>query len=351
MGLAAAAASLSLMLIAGISSDSAAQEVRKLRVTLQLPITNHLGKNLKMFEEIVERETEGRIDVEIFDKAQLYRDNEVIEAVSSGKIEMGTVALNQFNKHVPAVDIFGQPFMFNLPPILKVATSPGNSIRKRLDEAMVKTTGTVPLWWQPYGTTVFFSRERTGIRRPHRIEGRDVRVISSAEGEFIKQCNGKPHRIPGSKQFDALKEGKVELGITGVTGVRSRNLWQVTETITKTNHSAIEFVVVINQQVWTSLGERDQDIVSKAAVTVERDLRENYAKIEEAAYAFAREKKMTIVEVAPNDLIEWRACGARMVDQFLARSGELGQKLMADYGRLRLDPCCSSGPPGQFTRH
>mgnify|MGYP000007607716 CR=1 FL=1 len=50
---------------------------------------------------------------------------------------MGTVALNQFRAHVPAVDIFGQPFMFNLAPILKVATSPSNDIRKRLDEAGV----------------------------------------------------------------------------------------------------------------------------------------------------------------------------------------------------------------------
>ena len=334
-----------------ISSPTAAQPERKLRVTLQLPITNHLGRNLTAFKEIVEKQTEGRISIEIFDKAQLYRDNEVIDAVRNGKIEMGTVALNQFRAHVPAVDIFGQPFMFNLAPILKVATSPSNDIRKRLDEAIVKKTGTVPLWWQPYGTTVFFSRGSEGIRQPQRIKGRKVRVISAAEGEFIGLCTGLPNRIPGSKQFAALENGTVELGITGVSGVRSRNLWQVTDTITKTNHSAIEFVVIINQAVWSSLGERDRDIISKAAVSVERQLRDGYADIETASYAFAREKNMTIVEVAPNDLLEWRACSARMLDQFLARSGELGQRLMADYGRLRLDPCCSSGPPGRFTRH
>ena len=336
--------------IAGIS-DVGAQSVRKLRITLQLPITNHLGTNLVAFKEIVERETNNRFEIEIFDKAQLYRDNQVIEAVSGGKIEMGVVALNQYRDTVPAVDIFGQPFMFNLPALLDEATRPDQVIRQRLDPAILAATGTRPLWWQPYGSSVFFSRGRKGITRPQHVDDRKVRVLSEGDGDFIRMCGGLPSRIPGSKQHQALQEGAVEMGITGVVGVNSRKLYEVTDTITKTNHSAIEFVVIINETVWKSLKAEDQSIIQQAAHKVEKDLREKFAAVEKKAYAFAAEKQMTVVDVSPNDLIEWRACSAAMIDQFLRRSGDLGQKLMADYGRLRVDPCCSAGPPGRFTRH
>jgi hypothetical protein len=33
----------------------------------------------------------------------------------------------------------------------------------------------------------------------------------------------------------------------------------------------------------------------------------------------------------------------------MSRAGELGQRLMDAYGRLRTQPCCSAGTPGAFT--
>jgi TRAP-type C4-dicarboxylate transport system substrate-binding protein len=80
-----------------LPSTAHAQPV-KLRITLQLPITNHLGVNLKQFKEEVESKTGGAIVAEIFDRARLYKDNEALAAVSSGAVEMGTVGLSQFRK-------------------------------------------------------------------------------------------------------------------------------------------------------------------------------------------------------------------------------------------------------------
>ena len=42
-----------------------AMAAKVLRVTLQLPMNNHLGRNLLMFKEDVERETGGEVRVEV----------------------------------------------------------------------------------------------------------------------------------------------------------------------------------------------------------------------------------------------------------------------------------------------
>src|SRR5215831_7758161 len=57
----------------------------KLRVTLQVPVTSHIGANLKQFKGEVEKGTENAISIEIFDRGQLYIDERVIDAVSSGE--------------------------------------------------------------------------------------------------------------------------------------------------------------------------------------------------------------------------------------------------------------------------
>ena len=67
---------------------SSVQAAEKMRISLQLPLKSHLGQNLLVFEKEVEARTQGAIDVEIYDSAQLYKDKEVPAAVGSGAIEM-----------------------------------------------------------------------------------------------------------------------------------------------------------------------------------------------------------------------------------------------------------------------
>lgn len=337
--------SLSLSIV-----ETKSQDRIHLRHTLQLPITNHLGTNLVRFKEIIEQESGGRITFEVFDKAQLYKDNEVIDAVSSGKIEMGTVALNKFDSMIPAVNIFGQPFLFNSDTLVREATRPTSAIREPIDNAIRAVVGVEPLWWQPYGTEVIFSKNGLSVASPAAVQGKRVRVLSEAGKQFMGLCGAEGILVSGSKQKEAYETGKVDMGFTGITGVDSRELWQVSDTVTKTHHSVIEFVVIINGKIWRSLSESDRQLITNASLKVEEELRESYAAIEETAYKFATEKEMRIVELGPNDVADWRVCSADMLFDFLNTAGELGQRMMDAYGKLRMDPCCNEGPAGIFTR-
>ena len=321
----------------------------KLRITLQLPITNHLGVNLTRFKEEVEGTTGGAIAVEIVDRARLYKDNEALAAVSSGAIEMGTVGLSQFHKKVPALEVFAQPFLFNFEALVGAAAGPDSEIRRLLDKAVLETTGVRVLWWQSYGQSVFFSKGRDA-RTPAAIGGQKIRVFGDNMANFTRYCGGIPFVISASDQHRALRDGTVDMAMTGVTGVTARELWKVTDTITRTEHAALEFVVIINDKVWQSLGENHKAAVTAAARKAEQELRRRMAEIEAKAYAFARDKGMKVYDLTPNEVAEWRACSAPIVEDYLTLAGELGRRVMAAYGKLRTQPCCTSGPSGEFTR-
>lgn len=322
----------------------------RLRVTLQLPKKSEIGVNLLQFKEEVERRAGGAVAIEVYDDSKLYTDEQVIAAVASGAIEMGITNYNQFSTAVPAIDIIGQPFLLNFEALVRAATSPEREIRQLLDVAILEATGTRVLWWQAYGSSVFYSKGRV-VTRPDQIDGQKIRVSGESYAAFMRQCGGVPLIIPGSKQHKAAKDGTVDMITTGITGLESRKLWEVTDTVTRTEHAALEFVVIINEKVWQQLPKPLQTIFLEAARKVEQDLRDGMADIEARGYDVARAKGMTIHELSADDVAEWRACGAPLMSEYMERGGELAKQLMSAYGKLRTDPCCAVGPGGAFSRH
>ena len=112
------------------------------------------------------------------------------------------------------------------------------------------------LWWQAYGSAVFLSNGG-GINSPDKIAGKKVRVFGKTLGGFVDACGAAPTLISGSEQYLAYQRGIVDIGMTGVSGVKSRKLWEVMDTITKTQHGDIEFVVVVNDEFWKKLPAED----------------------------------------------------------------------------------------------
>jgi len=319
----------------------------KLRVTLQAPVTSHIGANLEQFKGEVEKGTENAISIEIFDRGQLYIDERVIDAVSSGEIEMGVAALDQFSYRTATVDVIQLPFLFNFGALVRAATQPKSELRMLIDNAVLDATKVRVLWWQPYGSAVFFSRGREAVV-PSRIYNKKIGVFSETMTEFTRHCGGAPLMIPAAKMHDGLKDGMLDMVMAGVMSVDAHRLWTVADTITRTEHAALEFVVIINEQTWQSLAPQHRTIITEAARKAERALREQIAIMEGRAYVFARDKGMAIYELTPDQVAEWRACSAGVLDAYMKNPGDLIPEVAEAYKKLRTDPCCSSGPPGSF---
>jgi C4-dicarboxylate-binding protein DctP len=335
-------------LVLGPSGVGGAEPV-KLRITATGPITNHLGVNLVQFKKEVEKHSAGEISIEIFDNSRLYKDDQAVAAVTSGAIEMGTIGLSQFVREEPALELFTQPFLLNFEALVRAATDPDREVRKVLDKALLDRFGVRVLWLQSFGNSVFFSKGGRDARTPAGIQGQKVRSWAKNMSRFTTACGGTPVVVSSSKLFQAAKDGSVDMVMSGITMVDTRELWKVMDTVTRTEHAVLEFAVVINEKVWQSLGDRHKAVITAAGREAERELRQTIAAIEEKAYAFARSKDMKVYDLTPNEVAEWRACSAEVMDEFMDTAGETGRRLMEAYGKLRTDSCCSAGPKGEFT--
>ena len=314
--------------IAALSTSAVAAE--KMRISLQLPLTSHLGENLVLFEKEVEARTGGAIDVEIYDSATLYRDKEVPAAVGSGSIEAGVASLTQYVGDAPVVDVFYMPFLFNTEDKVRAAVAEGSVVRTVIEEEVAKTGGEI-LFWQAYGGAVMLSNGGP-IRNPDDLKGKKVRVFGKTLGDFVTAAGGAPTLISGSEQYLAYQRGTVDVGMTGVSGVKSRKLWEVMDTITVTNHADIEFVVVVNTEWFNGLSPEIQGHIRDAAAVAQEDVRNRMSQIEAEAFAAAEENGMTVVQISDEDLTAWKAVAQPVYDAYLAATGDAGQKILDAVG-------------------
>ena len=297
-----------------------------MRISLQLPLKSHLGQNLLLFKEEVESKSGGSIAVEIYDSAQLYKDKEVPAAVGSGSIEAGVASLTRYVGDIPAVDIFYQPFLFDTEAKVRKAVAKGSEIRGPIDEA-IKDTGSTVLWWQAYGGAIMLSNGGA-IKNPDDMKGKKVRVFGKTLGQFVEATGGAPTLISGSEQYLAYQRGTVDVGMTGVSGVKSRKLYEVMDTITVTNHADIEFIVVANTDWWNSLNNDQRSIISNAAAMAETSVRDKMASIEAEAYDIAKSNGMNIVVPSASDIAAFKAASGSVYDAYKEKAGSLGAQLL-----------------------
>lgn len=313
---------------------------KTLQATLAGSLRNPLSQNLVDFKNIIEEESAGSLKIEIFDDGQRYSETEGRAAASSGEIDIAVVPLGDYAGNIPAASLFQQPFLFDLKPLVLAATRPENPIRTIIEQEILDKAGVRVLYWQPYGGTVLLSNGAP-ITNPSAMVGRNVTAIDSGMANFITICGGKPHLISAPETFKALESKAADASMTGILSLKERELWRVTNTVTRLRHSEILFVVVINEKSWAGLSEDQRKLILGAAKRVEQSIWRWYALLEADTYALAEEKGMKIQELTSEDISDWRICSSSIVESFMTEAGEVADQLMATYGKLRADPCCN----------
>jgi C4-dicarboxylate-binding protein DctP len=222
-------------------------------------------------------------------------------------------------------------------------------MRKLMDTAIVETLGVRVLWWQTLGSQVFMSKG-FDVKDPAQIKNKKIRVHSGTMGSVTKHCGGIPLYLSVTKIYDALQNGTIDLTMIGAMGVQTRDLWKVIDTITRTAHATIEFLVITNERAWQSLTDGQKSILAKAAKNAERRVRQRAAKMDADVFDFARSKGVKVLDLTPDHVAEWRACSAEVLDDYMDSGGDVVRQLIRAYGDLRTDPCCTEGPEGVFTK-
>lgn len=260
----------------------------------------------------IKRRTSGRYEIEVYPSSQLGRDNDLVQGLTIGSVDMTISASSFFVKAFPRVGITYYPYTFrDADHLLAYARS---EVFRELADGVAAKTGNHFLSTSYYGTRHTTSSKSFSTCAG--MKGQKIRVPDVPVYQVMpKSCGANPAPIAFAEVYLALQNGTVDGQENPLTTIEAKKFYEVQKNIILTGHIVDHVNTVVSDRVWKKLSAEDQKIFVEVA-------REGSAKA--SAEIVAREKELidefkkrglTITEVNKADFRDASLRGAPM-EQF-----------------------------------
>lgn len=197
----------------------------KMRVSLDTNATHVRNKGTEAFAAELKKQLGGKIAVEIYPSAQLFRDRDIPKALRQNAIEMGIPGTWQLDGIEPNTAIQTLPMFYGVDAdtVHKIMDGKlGEFVNKRMEERLkVKILGK----WMDLGFQHFYSVSKP-IAKYDDLKGMKIRFPGgSANAARIKVLGGAPTLIPWPDLPLALSQGVVDAVSTTHESAFTAKLW------------------------------------------------------------------------------------------------------------------------------
>lgn len=256
---------LAAALVVALAAGGATAQTKVLRLGNVQPPTMIVQDGLHHFADLVRERTGGEIDIQIFPASQLGTEQEILEGVQLGTIEMFEGSTGSVGRFLPELEALAHPFVWrDLDHLLNVTRG---EIGRELSDKLLADYGMriLDMGWL-FGNRHLTTGDRP-VHTPEDMAGLKVRVQPTAIYlETITAMGGSPTPIDWREVYSSLQTGVVD-GQENPPGViLSANLFEVQNYLNLTGHITQSQAVVINEDVWQSLTPEQQEIVQAAAI-------------------------------------------------------------------------------------
>ena len=205
------------------------------------------------FKELAEARTEGRVRVEVYPNARLYKDKEEMEALQLGAVQMLAPSLSKFSPlGVAGFEVFDLPYLFDGYSDLRRVTE-GPVGRALLEQLEAK--GIVGLAYWDNGFKVMSANRP--LRMPADLRGLKVRIQSSTVLDAqMRALGAMPHKMAFSEVYRALQTGLVDGTENPPSNLYTQRMHEVQAHVTLSNHGYLGYAVIVNKRFWSGLSWR-----------------------------------------------------------------------------------------------
>ncbi len=236
-----------------------------------------------LLEQRVNDEMNGKVCMEVFPNSTLYNDDQVLEALLQGDVQMAAPSLSKFEQFTKTFRLFDLPFMFkNINAVDEFQTSETGQAMK---ESMTRR-GLLGLAFWHNGMKQMSANK--ALELPTDANGLKFRVQNS---DVLKAqmaaIGGSPQPMAFSEVYGALQTGVVDGQENTWSNIYGRKFFEVQDGVTETNHGIIDYLVVTSTDFMDNLPD---------------DVREQLTTIVTEVTA-ARNSESTAVNAAAKDAI------------------------------------------------
>jgi TRAP-type transport system periplasmic protein len=269
-------------------------------------------KGLVRLSELVAQRSNGTLKVQVFGDGQLGTEQESIEGVQLGTIDMFMGSSGSVGRFLPKLEAFAHPFVWrDTTHLMAVVRGP---IGDELSEELRKKTGIriVDMGWifgQRHLTT-----KSTEVRKPGDMARLKIRVQPTGIYlETIRAMGGNPTPMDFKEVYTSLQTGVLDGQENPINVIATRAFWEVQGYLMLTGHITQNQAVIIGDRVFQSLKPEHQKILVEATRDAGDYQNGILASDEKGQLDLIRSKGMKIVEP---DVDVFRAATAQVYKKF-----------------------------------
>lgn len=276
------------------------------------------GIAASLLMERVNAEMDGTMCMEVFPNSTLYTDEQVIEAMLRGDVQMAAPSLSLFESITKAYRLFDLPFMFkNIEAVDAFqASETGQAMLDAMQRRGIQGLG----YWHNGMKQISANRP---LIAPSDADGLKFRVQPSDVLVAQMQALGaSPQPMAFAEVYGALQTGVVDGQENTWSNIYGQKFFEVQDGITETNHGIIDYMVVSSVDFLDSLDAdvRDQFLTILDEVTTSRNAA--VKDVDLAARQAILDAGGSIVELTPEQRAEWVEVMKPVWEQF---ADEVGQ--------------------------
>ncbi|MGE0751785.1 MAG: TRAP transporter substrate-binding protein [Variibacter sp.] len=261
------------------------------------PLTHPLTMRTTEAMERIKKETNGRVEIQVFPNNQLGSDTDMLSQLRSGAIEFFTLSGLILSTLVPVASINGLGFVWE--SYDKVWPAMDGALGAHI-RAQIAKVGLVAMEKQYDNGYREMTSSTKPIKTPDDLKGFKIRVpVSPLWTSMFKAFDASPMSINFSEVYSALQTKVAEGQENPLSIIYFAKLYEVQKYLSETNHMWDGFWMLANGKMWNGLPKDVQEVIAKNLNQSALDQRADIAKQNDTFKADLTSKGMEFHKVDP----------------------------------------------------
>ena len=309
-----------------------------LRVNTGVPPTHHLVENVfEPWQEFVEAETDGAVQVEIYNGDTLGTLKSVLSDLSSGVYDAGVVVPTYFqDTQLFPLTIGGLAYAY---PDIETGNEVMSAYVEKHKED-ISATGVHLVNTSVSDTYALFSKNP--IRTNGDLRGMQVKVQSSSDAMLVEQWGATPVQLATSETYQALERGTVDAVPYTLVGDMGAKFHEVAPYVTKFGAWGTLSTPALSQVFLDRLPEDlarqfDQTLLPRLTALNEATYQQELEAATEELPELVDRRGGEVIEPTGKALDDFRRAARPQWDAWIKQADEKGydgQALVGDWLRL-----------------
>lgn len=251
-----------LILASVFFSCSQLSETKTLTLAHSLPISHPVHKGIVVFQQELEKMSNGKLKVKIYADGQLGGEREALELLQIGSISMTKVSAATMANFVPEYGVVSIPYIFrDKEHCFKVLEGPvGDVLLEKGDERWLRG-----LCFYDAGSRSFYTAKKP-IESVEDVKGLKIRVMNDPTAiKMVSALGGSATPMAYGELYTALQQGVVDGAENNIPSFVTSRHFEVCKYYSYDQHAYIPDVLIVGTKTLDRLTDQEKEWVYASA--------------------------------------------------------------------------------------